>query len=165
MKQNISMIAAVAKNRVIGLNNQLPWNLPADLAYFKRQTKTKPIIMGRKTFLSIGRPLPQRRNIVLTRATDFSADGIEVCHSLQQAFDLCQAEPEVMVIGGGHVYEQAIAFANKLYLTIVDSAPEGDAFFPDWQDGTWHKVAEQKFSADKSNDHDYTFTEWQRIST
>ena len=162
MSSNISIIAAVAKNRVIGINNALPWHLPADLTYFKRQTLAKPIIMGRNTFLSIGRALPKRRNIVLTTDRNFSAKNIEVCHSLAEAIALCASEPEIMIIGGGLIYEQALQSASKLYLTIVDAAPVGDAYFPDWEDGSWQQISTVSHAQDADNDHAFKFTVWER---
>ena len=162
MHKNISLIAAVAENRVIGVDNKLPWSLPADLAFFKQQTLGKPIIMGRKTFLSIGRALPGRRNIVLTSDTNFAASNIEVCHSLQEALDLCAADKEIMIIGGATIYKQALPLADKLYLTIVAASPDGDARFPKWDDGSWNKISAESHPQDSENDHVFCFTVWTR---
>ncbi len=123
----ISMIAAMAHDRVIGLDNQMPWHLPADLAHFKRVTLGKPVLMGRKTFESIGRPLPGRRNLVISRNPDYRADGVEVIDSVEAALALLTGSDvaELMVIGGGHLYGQLLPRADRLYLTRIDLAVEG----------------------------------------
>ena len=133
---NVSLIVAVSRNGVIGLDNQLPWHLPEDLKYFKSVTMGKPLIMGRKTFESIGRPLPGRTNIVITRDSGWHAEGVEVAQTLLQAMTLArlacaQAElNEIMVIGGEQIYRLALPVADRLYLTEVQAEVEGDAFFP-----------------------------------
>ena len=162
MKNNISIIAAVAMNNVIGRDNQLAWQLAADLAYFKRMTLGKPIIMGRKTYQSIGRALPGRRNIVLSRDPDFCAANIEVYASLDAALQACATENEIMIIGGSGVYAQALSAANKLYITIVHASPEGDAYFPEWRGENWQQVSAKKFQADTANEYDYEFTVWEK---
>lgn len=129
----ISLIVAHDVNRVIGLNNEMPWHLPGDLAYFKKMTMGKPIIMGRNTFESIGRPLPGRRNIVITRNKAYSAEGIEVVHSLEEALTLVQAEPEIMIIGGQQIFTEALPMADRLYITKIDHSFEGDTFFPAYE--------------------------------
>lgn len=136
MRIKIAIIAAIAQNNVIGHNNQLPWHLPADLQWFKQQTLNKPIIMGRKTFESLGRALPKRHNIVITRQANFVADNIVVCDSLDKAIieakDYCTQHniDEMMIIGGAEIYKQALDLADTLYITHVDISPEGDTFFP-----------------------------------
>ena len=131
----LAIVVAQSKNRVIGVNNDLPWRLPKDLAYFKSVTLGKPIIMGRKTFESIGRPLPGRTNIVISRNALFAPEGVEVVSSLMQAVELAKevcvrdGVAEAMIIGGAQVYSQAIAMADTLYITQVDAQIEGDAFF------------------------------------
>jgi dihydrofolate reductase len=133
----ISIIAALSKNHVIGINNQLPWRIPADLKHFKTVTMGHPVIMGRKTFESIGKPLPGRKNIVLSRG-DFKAEGIEVVKTLDQAIEKVKMEntDEVFIIGGAQIYEQAMSKAQRLYLTLIDKEIEGDAYFPkfNWND-------------------------------
>jgi dihydrofolate reductase len=153
----IAIIAAIAQNNVIGHNNQLPWHLPADLQWFKAQTLGKPIIMGRKTFESLGRALPKRHNIVITRQTSFVADNIVVCDSLDKAIieakDYCTQHnmDEIMIIGGAEIYKQALDLADTLYITHVDVAPEGDTYFPKLIDGTWDATVLQQHAATPDN--------------
>lgn len=132
----ISLIVAHDENRVIGYENAMPWHLPGELQYFKEMTMGKPIIMGRKTFESIGRPLPGRRNIVITRNESYQAEGIEVVGSLQDALTLVKDVPEIMIIGGAQIFEQALHLADKLYITLINHTFNGDTYFPiyeDWQ--------------------------------
>ena len=142
----ISLIVAVSRNGAIGLNNQLPWYLPDDLKYFKSVTMGKPLIMGRKTFDSIGRPLPGRANIVLTRDPQWTSDGVEVVQSVEQALVAgeiaCEAADvdEIMVIGGEQIYRMTIDLADRIYLTQVDADVEGDAFFPDIDLNNWSQT-------------------------
>ncbi|OCS88686.1 dihydrofolate reductase [Caryophanon tenue] len=126
----ISLIVAHDEQYVIGKDNDMPWHLPGDLQYFKAQTMGKPVIMGRKTFESIGRPLPGRRNIVITRNRDYSAEGIEVVYSLAEALALTNDAPEQMVIGGQQIFTEALPLATRLYITHIDTTFEGDTFFP-----------------------------------
>lgn len=161
----ISMIAAMAHDRVIGLDNQMPWHLPADLAHFKRVTLGKPVLMGRKTFESIGRPLPGRRNLVISRNPDYRVEGVEVVDSVEAAMALLtggDATPELMVIGGGHLYAQLLPRADRLYLTRIDLAVEGDTRFPAFDDGQWQLVESEPHAADEKNPHPYRFETWQR---
>ncbi|WP_229819751.1 dihydrofolate reductase [Kushneria pakistanensis] len=140
----IAFIAAMSRNRVIGVDGKLPWYLPEDLKFFKAVTLHKPLIMGRATFASIGKPLPNRLNIVVTRDTTFEHPGVRVCHDLASAFALADDQAmiegveEIMVIGGGEIYQQALPCASRLYLTEIDVEVEGDTFFPalesDWQE-------------------------------
>ena len=131
----ISMIAAIASdNRALGLNGRLIYHIPEDLKRFKELTSGHPIIMGRKTFESIGMPLPNRRNIVITRDEEYFAEGVVIVHSLEEALGLIQNEDEVFIIGGGEIYKQAIGMADKLYLTVVEGNPQADTFFPDYSD-------------------------------
>lgn len=126
----ISLIVAHDKNRVIGYENDMPWHLPGDLQYFKEMTMGKPMLMGRKTFESIGRPLPGRRNIVITRNEDYAADGIETAPSLEAALAMVRGVEEVMVIGGEQIFTQALPMAEKLYITLIDHEFVGDTYFP-----------------------------------
>ena len=153
----VSMIVAMAHDRVIGLNGSMPWHLPADFAYFKKSTMGCPIIMGRKTYDSIGKPLLGRRNIVLTRSSDLSIDGCDVVSSLQEALALVADEKEVFVIGGQQLYEQALPFAQRLYLTHIDVTLEGDTCFPDYSSYSWEQVRIDTFPADEKNAHPYSF--------
>jgi dihydrofolate reductase len=135
----ISLIAAMARNRVIGRDGDLPWRLPEDLRHFRALTIGKPVIMGRKTCESLGRALPQRRNLVVTRQKDYkAAEGFTVCTSLEEALAACADAPEIMVIGGAEIYAQALARADRIYLTVIDHDFEGDAVFPvlgdEWQE-------------------------------
>ncbi|XQF89452.1 type 3 dihydrofolate reductase [Pseudoalteromonas espejiana] len=154
----ISMIAAMANNRVIGLDNNMPWHLPADLQHFKKVTTGKPVIMGRKTFESIGRPLPGRRNIIITRNENYSASGIETVTTPEAALDLVNEVEEVMIIGGGNIYQQFLPLATRLYLTFIDLAVEGDTQFPDYQaEANWQIVDEQQNKPDEKNQYRYKF--------
>lgn len=138
----ISLIVAHDKNRVIGYENEMPWHLPGDLQYFKEMTMGKPVVMGRKTFESIGRPLPGRRNIVITRNADYTAEGIETAPSLEAALALVRGAEEVMVIGGEQIFTQALPLAQKLYITLIDNEFVGDTYFPDYPGWTRTKTGE-----------------------
>ncbi len=152
----ISLIAALAVDRVIGMENAMPWNLPADLAWFKRNTLNKPVIMGRHTWESIGRPLPGRKNIILSSqpGTD---DRVTWVKSVDEAIAACGDVPEIMVIGGGRVYEQLLPKAQKLYLTHIDAEVEGDTHFPDYEPDDWESVFSEFHDADAQNSHSYCF--------
>lgn len=145
----VAMIAAVSRNGVIGVDNQLPWYLPEDLKFFKRMTQGKPLVMGRKTFASIGRALPGRLNIVVTRDPDFRAEGVRVCHDLAEALSLADDQAlidgveEIMVMGGGEIYAQALPWASRLYVTEVDREVTGDARFPDIDPALWEEAQRQ----------------------
>ncbi|BBQ54399.1 type 3 dihydrofolate reductase [Aeromonas jandaei] len=160
----ISMIAAMAHDRVIGKDNQMPWHMPADLAHFKRVTLGKPVLMGRKTFESIGRPLPGRRNLVISRNPDYQADGIEVVGSVEAAMALLADNEvaEVMVIGGGHLYAELLPKADCLYLTRIELEVEGDTRFPAFADEQWQCVEREVHQADEKNPHPYRFETWLR---
>ncbi|QXB27875.1 type 3 dihydrofolate reductase [Aeromonas sp. FDAARGOS 1405] len=160
----ISMIAAMAHDRVIGKDNQMPWHLPADLAHFKRVTLGKPVLMGRKTFESIGRPLPGRRNLVISRNPGYQAGGIEVVGSVEAALALLASSTveELMVIGGGHLYTEMLPSADRLYLTQIDLSVEGDTRFPAFDDGQWLRIDCESHPADEKNPHPYRFETWQR---
>lgn len=145
-KPFLSLIAAMAQGRVLGVNNQLPWHIPADLRYFREKTRHKPIIMGRKTFESIGRPLPERHNIILSRQKNLNIKGVDIQPTLEKAIESLPREvSEIMVIGGATVYEVALPFANRLYLTLLDLETVGDCFFPDWHHLAWHEVSVTPF--------------------
>ena len=152
----ISLIAALAVDRVIGMDNAMPWNLPADLAWFKRTTLNKPVVMGRLTWESIGRPLPGRKNIVISSqpGTD---DRVEWVKSVDEAIAACGNAEEIMVIGGGRVYEQFLPKAQKLYLTHIDAEVEGDTHFPDYDPDEWEAVFSELHDADAQNSHSYCF--------
>ncbi len=159
----LSMIVAHADNRIIGKDNDMPWHLPADLAYFKKTTLGKPVIMGRKTFESIGRPLPGRQNIVISRDADYLAAGVDVAGSVEQALQLAGEVAEVMVIGGGAIYAHCLPFADRLYITHINAKIEGDTQFPEYDTvKEWQQVSCESFSADERNAHDLEFCVYQR---
>lgn len=134
----IALIAAMSENGVIGRENRLPWHIPEELQYFKKMTVGKPVIMGRKTFESMGsKPLPKRLNIILTHDKAFSADNCEVVHSVEQALQLVSNHEEVMVIGGAKIYQAFLPLASRLYLSVIHQKIEGDTFFPDWDESQW----------------------------
>jgi dihydrofolate reductase len=160
----ISIIAAMTNNRVIGKGNAMPWHLPAELRHFKKVTMGKPIIMGRKTFDSIGRVLPGRRNIIITHDPQFQFDGTVVVHSLDDALTAAGSDDEVMIIGGGHLYRQVIKCADRLYLTMIDADIEGDTFFPEIAEHEWQKVEEVCRAADEENRHAMRFFVLERRS-
>lgn len=160
--KQITLIAAMGKNRAIGLNGQMPWHIPAELQHFKRQTMGKTIVMGRKTWQSIGRPLPGRQNIVISRNSNYEAEGAEVVSSLQAAVDQSESS-EIMIIGGGQLYELALPMANRLILTLIDAEPEADTWFPQWQDSQWATGQVQKYAADETNPLSYQIVELTRI--
>jgi dihydrofolate reductase len=164
----LSMIAALAENRVIGIDNSMPWHLPGDFKYFKATTLGKPIIMGRKTWDSLGRPLPGRLNLVVTRQQNLQLEGAEVFTSLEAAMERAeewaaeQGVSEVMLIGGAQLYGQALEHADRLYLTRVALSPEGDAWFPAFDEGQWTLVSNTENPAldDKPA---YSFEVWERV--
>ncbi|RMH36743.1 MAG: type 3 dihydrofolate reductase [Gammaproteobacteria bacterium] len=147
----VSLVCAMTRNRVIGRENQMPWHLPADLAHFKRVTLGKPVVMGRRTFESIGRPLPGRHNIVLTRDHTFSAPGASVVHSLDDAIQLAGEAEEIMIIGGANLYAQALPISERMYLTLIEAELEGDAYFPTWSTDDWEIETETFRPADEKN--------------
>ncbi|WP_347232152.1 type 3 dihydrofolate reductase [Pseudoalteromonas sp. PS5] len=154
----ISMIAAMANNRVIGKDNDMPWHLPADLQHFKKITLGKPVIMGRKTFESIGRPLPGRRNIVISRNSNYTHEGIEVVSTPEAALKAVSNYEEIMIIGGGHIYDIFLPYAQRLYLTFIDLDVEGDTQFPDYKKfGEWREVETECNEPDERNNHSYKF--------
>ncbi len=161
MKPIISLIAAASENDVIGKNNQLIWHLPNDLKYFQDQTAGKPVIMGRKTFdaiiSEIGKPLPKRQNIVMTRDESFYAEGVLIANNLQDAIQLAGNVPEIMIIGGGYIYTEALAIADKIQLTRVHHVFEGDAFFPKIDTMQWELHTEERHEVDENHAYAYTF--------
>ena len=161
----ISIIVAMAANGVIGRENQLPWHLPADLKHFKQMTMGKPILMGRKTWESIGRPLPGRTNIVITRDSTYSAAGCEVVNSIDAAITAAGEQDEVMVIGGAELYRQVLPDTDTIYLTRIHEAFEGDSRFPEIRNTEWHQVERVDHEADEKNSHDYSFIRLDRVHT
>ncbi|CAA0120699.1 dihydrofolate reductase [Zhongshania aliphaticivorans] len=165
----VSLIVAMAKNRVIGVNNQLPWHLPADLKHFKATTMAKPIVMGRKTWESIGRPLPGRFNIVISRQSGYTAEGAVVVPDLASALTLAREEAdssgldEVCVIGGETIYRQALDEATKMYITEVDLNPDGDAWFPEIELNDWSEVSRECYPVTPDESPGYCFVTLQRV--
>lgn len=161
----VSAIVAVAKNGVIGKDNQIPWYLPADLAWFKRVTLGHYVLMGRNCFQSIGRPLPRRTNVVVTRNPFFTADGVLIAHSVEEALNLAydNGEQEVFIIGGGEIYRQTERLWDKVYLTEVDTEPDGDVFFPELPPETWRETWRESHAPDEKNTVAYTFKILERI--
>ncbi|HHF2857056.1 type 3 dihydrofolate reductase [Vibrio diabolicus] len=153
----ISMIAAMADNRIIGKDNQMPWHLPADFAWFKRCTMGKPVVMGRKTYESIGRPLPGRLNIVISREETLKIEGVTTVTSIEQALDVAGDVEEVMIIGGGAIYAACLPMANKLYVTHIEAAIDGDTQFPDWGD-QFKETYSETYQADEKNAYNMRFT-------
>ncbi len=154
----ISLIAAMTPDRVIGIENRLPWKLPADMRWFRQNTLGKPIVMGRKTFESFGaKPLPERHNIVLTRDPEYQAEGVSVVHDVEQAIAAAGDVDEVMIIGGASFYEQMLPRADKLYLTLVSADIAGDAEFPDYKMLNWRVLEQTFFEKDDKNPHAMQF--------
>lgn len=157
------MIVAHANNRIIGKDNDMPWHLPADLAYFKKTTLGKPVIMGRKTYESIGRPLPGRQNIVISRDEAYQAQGVEVVGSVEQALAKAGDVEEIMVIGGGAIYAHCLPFAERLYITHIQADIDGDTQFPAYDTETqWQKVSSELYQADDNNAYNLDFCVYQR---
>lgn len=159
----ISLIAAVSRNNIIGNDNQLLWHLPADLKHFKNVTSGHTIIMGRKTFESIGKALPHRRNIVVTHQDTFAAPGCEVMTGLQEAIDACRKEKEVFIIGGAEIYRQVLPAADKIYLTRIYKDFEGDTKFPELNFSEWRLTKYLRHHADAQNEYEYSFSEYERL--
>jgi dihydrofolate reductase len=153
----VSIIAAMDRNRLIGNKNQLPWHLPADFAHFKSVTMGKPVIMGRKTFESIGKPLPGRTNIVLSKDPDTAFEGVECVSSFTDALAKVPDAEEVMVIGGSTIYEMLLPQVHRMYFTYVDAEFEGDAWFPEYDEKKWHETESVARPADEKNRYDCLF--------
>jgi len=158
----LSLIAAVGKDGVIGAGGKLPWKLPADLAHFKQVTMGHPIIMGRKTFESIGRTLPGRENIVVTRQHDYAAPGCVVVASLNEAFERTRDADEAFIIGGAELFRAALPRAAKLYLTRIDHDFEGDVFFPEFDPAEWREVSRREGIVDAQNPYPHVFLVFER---
>lgn len=147
----------MARNGVIGKNNTLPWRLPADLRYFRQLTTGHPIIMGRKNYEDIGKPLPGRTNIVVTRQGAYTAPGCIVVNSIEQALMTAAAADEVFVIGGADIYRQTLNAADRLYITEIDADIDGDTFFPEFDRSRWREVRRERHAADELNPYPYSF--------
>ena len=158
----ISLIWAMDRHRLIGRENALPWKLPADMAWFKKNTMAKPILMGRKTYESIGHPLPGRVNLILSRQSDFSVDGCTVVDSLEAAKAAVPDAEEIMVMGGAEIYALLIDQADCLYITEIDAAFKGDAWFPEFDNDDWVEVARHHHELDEKNPYPYVFIKLKR---
>jgi dihydrofolate reductase len=153
----ISLLLAMDRNNGIGIDNKLPWRLPADMAYFKRLTEGHTVLMGRRTYESIGRPLPNRRNVVVTRDRSWRAAGCEVVHDLGEALERYGREDELFVIGGGEVFAAVMPFADKLYITRIEHEFAADTFFPAVDESVWRLVSRVPGVKDERNPYDYAF--------
>ena len=161
----ISLIAAIGKNNELGKGNTLLWKMPADMEHFKRITSLHAVIMGRKTFESIGKPLPNRRNIIITRDADYKQVGAEVVHSVSAALDLfTEKDEEIFVIGGAEIYKQFMPIADKLYITHIEAADaSADSFFPEIIPIAWNEVSHEEHSRDEKNPLNYTFSVYEKF--
>lgn len=166
----ISLLVAMSRNRVIGRDNALPWHLPEDLKFFKRVTMGKPVVMGRTTYDSIGKPLVDRDNIVITRNPDFEADGVHIVNSVEEALALSvqlaapEQDPEIMVIGGGQIFDQTLPIAHRIYLTQINADIEGDVYFPAFSREQWIEVARENMPATEKNPFTWSFLILERES-
>lgn len=153
----------MSENRVIGKDNQLPWHLPADLKFFKATTLHHPILMGRKTYDSIGRPLPQRTSIVITRQPGYQAEGVQVVHSLAEAIEAGrQVHPDLFIIGGAEILRQALPMIDTMYLTLIHATFEGDVFYPEFDARQWQQTWREDHQADEKNKYDFSFIKLER---
>jgi dihydrofolate reductase len=162
-KPLISIIAAMSTDRVIGIGNRLPWRLPADLKHFKTLTVGKPIVMGRKTWESLPGLLPERPHIVISSNLEYTAEGCTLVGSIEQALAAAGDVPEVMIVGGATLYQQMIPFADRMYLTLVHTHIEGDAWFPEFEPNQWRELSREEHVADERNPYDYTFLTLERL--
>lgn len=159
----ITLIVAAAENNAIGKDNQMPWHLPNDFKYFKQHTVGHSIVMGRKTFESIGKPLPERRNIVLTRDLNYINPDVDVANSLHEVLTYCRDERDIFIIGGANVYKQALPLSHRVLLTRVHTIIDGDAFFPVLPETEWKLISQESHQKDEKHAFDYTFEAWERI--
>jgi dihydrofolate reductase len=158
----ISIIAAMSENHVIGRDGDLPWHLPADLAHFKRLTSGHHVIMGRRTFDSVGKPLPNRTCIIVTRKTDLKIDGAIVTNSLNNALAHTPNDEDVFILGGGEIYRLALSLADRMYLTIVHATLDGDTFFPEFDESNWSLVEDERHDADERHAYAFSFRRYDR---
>lgn len=163
-KPRLSLIVAMAKNRVIGADGKIPWHLPNELQLFKRVTMGHHIIMGRKTFESIGRLLPGRTTVIVTRQAGYTVPGAVIAHSLQEAVTRCGGDSEIFVIGGGELYRAAMPLADRIYLTVVDAEPAGDTRMPEFDPAQWKIGNTEQFRRDERHAHDYRFEVHDRVA-
>ena len=161
-KMMITLVVAVADNGVIGRDNALPWHLPEDLRRFKRLTMGKPIIMGRRTFESIGKPLPGRRNVVVTRDTNYQRDGVDVVHGAEAAIEAAAGAPEIMVIGGADLFRLFLPRAGRIHLTRVHANVDGNVLWPELDNRQWEVIERERHEADERHAHAMTFEVWEK---
>lgn len=161
-KRHIAIIVAMASNRTIGVNNTLPWRIPEDLKHFKALTMGHHLIMGRKTYDSIGKPLPGRTTIVVSRDPDLRIEGCIVAHSLPEAIAACGTDPQVFVVGGADIYAQALELADTLYITEIQQAVKGDVHFPEFDRAQWHEVSREPQQQDAPEPLEFHFVEYLR---
>lgn len=159
----LTLIVAAAENNAIGKDNKMPWHLPNDFKYFKKTTLNHSIVMGRKTFESIGRTLPERRNIVITRDLNYKAEDIDVANGVDDVLSYCRDEREIFIIGGAEIYKQTLPFAEKVLLTRVHTTVEGDAFFPELAPNAWKLTSSETYLKDERHAFDYSFETYERI--
>lgn len=159
----ITIIVAMNKKKVIGLNNSMPWHLPADLKHFKQLTMGKPIIMGRKTFDSIGKVLPGRENVILSRNPEFNPPNTTVLHSTEQVIKHFHEQTEIMIIGGANIYQQFLAHASLMHITEINDNTEGDTTFPQWDKTQWQEVSRQNHPPCTTNSYHYSFVTYKKI--
>lgn len=164
VRPRLSLIVAMAKNHVIGADGKIPWHLPNELQLFKSVTMGHHIIMGRKTHESIGRLLPGRTTVIVTRQRDYAVPGAKIAHTLDEAVALCAGDSEIFVIGGGELYRAALPAADRIYLTVVDAEPAGDTRMPELDGGSWQIHSTRHFSKDDRHAHDYRFEILDRAS-
>ena len=158
----IALIVATDQQGLIGKDNDLPWKISADLQYFKKVTMGKPLIMGRNTHESIGRPLPGRQNIIVTKNHSYQAEGCTIVHSMQAALSEAKEADEVMIMGGASLYTQLLPQADKLYLTLIHANLEGDTWFPEWYSEQWQQISREDHLADDKNEYPYSFIVYER---
>ncbi|MBQ6584792.1 MAG: dihydrofolate reductase [Alistipes sp.] len=159
----ISIIVAIAKNGVIGDKNTLLWHLREDMIHFRTITSGHPVVMGRKTYDSIGRPLPKRTNVVITRDTELQIEGCTMAHSLTEAVEMFDSSEEVFIIGGAQIYNQAMPLADRLYLTIIDKEYEGDSSFPEIDYNSWRQISCEKFERGEAFEYPFSFITLERV--
>jgi dihydrofolate reductase len=163
-KPRLSLIVAMAKNRIIGADGRIPWHLPNELQLFKQVTMGHHIIMGRKTHESIGRMLPGRTTVIVTRQRDYAVPGAKIAHTLEAAIAQCAGDSEVFVIGGGELYRAAMPLADRIYLTVVDAEPAGDTRMPEFDPAEWRVSDTKQFHRDERHAHDYRFEVHDRVA-
>lgn len=158
----VTIIAAVGRNKALGKNNDLIWHLPADLRRFKKVTRGHHVIMGRKTFESLGKPLPSRTNIIVSRNPDYTAEGCIVVNSLEEALKNAKSDPNPYILGGAEIYKQALSVADQMDLTLVHNDFDADTFFPDFSEENWIEITRQDFEKDEENPYDFSFVQYKK---